>query len=76
MTSLFLSPIVQAARWVCLSIDPATGSVVTIRLQHRIAQALRRVCLEQQLTHNKPDTQQDIVDAALTDWLLKHGFTE
>jgi hypothetical protein len=47
---------------------------VTIRLQHRTTQALRRAYLEQRLMHAKPDTQQEIVEVALGEWLLKRGF--
>lgn len=49
---------------------------VTIRLQHRTAQALRRAHLEQRLKHAKPDTQQEIVEEALGDWLVRQGFLE
>ena len=49
---------------------------VTIRLQHRTAQALRRAYLEQRLKHAKPDTQQEIVEEALGDWLSRQGFLE
>ena len=49
---------------------------VTIRLPHRTAQALRRAYLEQRLKHAKPDTQQDIVEEALGDWLSRQGFLE
>jgi hypothetical protein len=49
---------------------------VTFRLQHRVAQALRRAHLEQRLNHVKPDTQQEIVDEALTAWLTKNGYLE
>ncbi len=49
---------------------------VTIRLQHRTAQALRRAYLEQRLKHAKPDTQQEIVEEALGDWLVRLGFLE
>lgn len=47
---------------------------VTIRLQHRTAQALRRAHLEQRLKHAKPDTQQEIVEEALGEWLTRLGF--
>jgi len=47
---------------------------VTVRLPHRMAQALRRAHLEQRLKHAKPDTQQEIVEEALGDWLLRQGF--
>jgi hypothetical protein len=49
---------------------------VTIRLPHRIAQSLRRAYLEQRLKHSKPDTQQEIVEEALSEWLFKQGFLE
>ena len=49
---------------------------VTIRLPHRTTQALRRAYLEQRLKHSKPDTQQEIVEIALVEWLLSHGFLE
>jgi hypothetical protein len=49
---------------------------VTIRLQHRTAQALRRAYLEQRLRHVKPDTQQEIVEEAVGDWLSKQGFLD
>ena len=47
---------------------------VTIRLQHRTAQTLRRAYLEQRLKHAKPDTQQEIVEEAISDWLARQGF--
>ncbi len=49
---------------------------VTIRLSHRMAQALRRAYLEQRLKHAKPETQQEIVEEALGAWLLHNGFLE
>jgi len=49
---------------------------VTVRLPHRMAQALRRAYLEQRLKHAKPDTQQEIVEEALGDWLSRQGFLE
>jgi len=49
---------------------------VTIRLQHRTAQTLRRAYLEQRLKHAKPDTQQKIVEEAIGDWLFRQGFLE
>lgn len=47
---------------------------VTIRLPHRTAQALRRAYLEQRLKHARPDTQQEIVEEALVDWLGKNNL--
>jgi hypothetical protein len=49
---------------------------VTIRLQHRTAQALKRAYLEQKLKHLKPDTVQEIGEEALTDWLQKAGYLD
>lgn len=49
---------------------------VTIRLPHRTAQALKRAYLEQRLKHAKPDTQQEIVEEALADWLGRNEFLE
>jgi hypothetical protein len=47
---------------------------VTIRLQHRTSQALRRAYLQQRLNHAKPDTQQEIVEIAIQEWLQKEGY--
>jgi hypothetical protein len=44
---------------------------LTTKLPHRLIQSLRRLCLEQRLRHAKPDSIQDIVAAALQDWLAK-----
>ena len=49
---------------------------VTIRLPRRTAQALARAYLEQRLKHAKPDTQQEIADEALTDWLVREGYLD
>lgn len=47
---------------------------VTLRLQHRTAQALKRAYLEQKLKHEKPDTLQEIGEEALSDWLAQNGY--
>lgn len=44
---------------------------LTTRLPHRLVQSLRRICLEQQLRHAKPDSIQEIVEASLEAWLVK-----
>ena len=49
---------------------------VTIRLQRKTSQALKRAYLEQRLNHARPDTQQEIVEEALGDWLARRGFLE
>jgi hypothetical protein len=41
-----------------------------------MAQALKRAYLEQRLKHAKPDTQQEIVEEALGEWLSQQGFLE
>ena len=47
---------------------------VTIRLQHRTAQALKRAYLEQKLRHAKPDTLQEIGEEAFAQWLTKNDY--
>jgi hypothetical protein len=49
---------------------------VTIRLQHRTAQALKRAALEQKLKHQKPDRVQEIGEEAISEWLLKSGYLD
>lgn len=49
---------------------------VTIRLQHRTSQALKRAYLEQKLRHAKPDTLQEIGEEAISDWLLRSGYLD
>lgn len=49
---------------------------VTLRLQHRTAQALKRAYLEQKLKHAKPDTLQEIGEEALSDWLAGNGYLD
>ena len=49
---------------------------VTIRLPHRIAHALKRAYLEQRFKYAKPDTQQEIAEEALTDWMTKSGYLD
>ncbi len=44
---------------------------LTTRLPHRLVQSLRRICLEQRLRHAKPDSIQEVVQAALENWLAK-----
>jgi len=47
---------------------------VTIRLRPEIAQGLKRASLERQLAGQEPNTQQDIVEAALEPWLRREGY--
>jgi hypothetical protein len=47
---------------------------LTTRLQPNTADALRRAYLEQKLSRRQPATQQEIVEAALADWLIRHGY--
>jgi hypothetical protein len=53
------------------------GSILvplTTRLQPRTADSLRRACLEQKLARRSPDTQQEIVQLAVSEWLERNGF--
>src|SRR5262245_19337517 len=47
---------------------------VTIKLKYVTAQALKRAYLEQKLRHARPDTQQEIVEAAVQSWLRHNGY--
>ncbi|MDZ4782055.1 MAG: hypothetical protein SGJ19_17545 [Planctomycetia bacterium] len=47
---------------------------ITTKLQYGTVQALRRAYLEQKLNHATPDTQQEIVEFAVQDWLKRNGF--
>ena len=47
---------------------------LTTRLQPRTAHALRRAHLEQRLNGLLPATQQEIVEAAVYEWLRQHGY--
>ncbi|MBX7165929.1 MAG: hypothetical protein K1X74_06230 [Pirellulales bacterium] len=47
---------------------------LTVRIAPQIADALRRAHLEHKLRRQAPDTQQEIVEVALTHWLKDHGF--
>jgi hypothetical protein len=47
---------------------------LTTRLQPETADALRRAYLEQKLARKNPATQQEIVEAALRDWLKGHAY--
>jgi hypothetical protein len=47
---------------------------LTTRLSPAIAEALRRAALEQKLKRRRPQTQQEIVEAAVRGWLTTNGF--
>lgn len=47
---------------------------LTTRLMPATAEALRRAHLEQKLRRATPSTQQEIVEAAVTEWLRAHDF--
>jgi hypothetical protein len=47
---------------------------LTTRIHSETADALRRAHLEQRLRRERPATQQDIVEAALSDWLREHQY--
>jgi len=56
-----------------------SGSILvplTTRLPLQTVDALRRACLEQKLTRRRPNTQQEILEAALTAWLRQQGFLD
>lgn len=74
------SPIRRARR--VREIQPDQGTTLlpdllvplTTRLQPDTAHALRRAYLEQKLRGQKPVTQQEIVEEALSDWLRRHSY--
>lgn len=47
---------------------------LTTRITQATAEALRRAYLEQKLAGRSPDTQQDIVEAAIREWLAENAF--
>lgn len=47
---------------------------LTTRLQYGTASILRRACLEQKLNGARPATQQEILEAAVQDWLRRNGY--
>jgi hypothetical protein len=47
---------------------------LTTRLSPATAEALRRAALEQKLKRRRPQTQQEIVEAAVRGWLTINGF--
>lgn len=47
---------------------------LTTRLQPQTADALRRACLEQKLARRTPNTQQEILELALRQWLVENDF--
>lgn len=49
---------------------------ITNRFQHRTAQALKRAHLERKLKNIQPNTQQEIVESAVQDWLKDHGYLD
>lgn len=49
---------------------------VTIRLQNRTAQALKRASLERELQRIHPHKVQDIAEEAIADWLAKAGYLD
>jgi hypothetical protein len=55
------------------SLPPLLVSLTT-RLSPATAEALRRAVLEQKLQRQRPQTQQEIVEAAVRGWLTANGF--
>lgn len=49
---------------------------LTTRLLPALADALRRANLEQRLKRHRPATQQEIVEAAVHDWLKRNGYLD
>ena len=49
---------------------------LTTRIGQQTADALRRAYLQQKLNRRLPDTQQEIVEAALRQWLSEHGLLD
>jgi hypothetical protein len=49
---------------------------VTIRLQNRTAQALKRASLERELQRVRPHKVQDIAEEAIVEWLSKSDYLE
>jgi hypothetical protein len=47
---------------------------VTTRLSQSINEQLTAAALHQRLKKQKPDTRQAIIEAALNDWLHRHGY--
>lgn len=57
-----------------VSLIPPFNVPLTTRLQPKTANALRRAYLEQKLNGRTPATQQEIVEAALVDWLRRNDY--
>ena len=49
---------------------------LTTRCRPELASALKRASLQRQLSGAKPDRMQDILEAALEDWLGRHGYMQ
>ena len=49
---------------------------MTIRLQNRTAQALKRASLERELQRLRPHKVQDIAEEAIADWLAKSDYLD
>ena len=49
---------------------------LTTRISEQTADALRRAYLQQKLNRRLPDTQQEIIEAAICQWLGDHGFLD
>lgn len=55
-------------------VQPVVLSPLTTRLHPNTSNALKRAYLERKLAGIVPNTQQEIVEAALDDWLVAHGY--
>ena len=49
---------------------------LTTRCRPELASALKRASLQRQLSGVEPNRMQDILEAALEDWLSRHGFVQ
>lgn len=49
---------------------------LTTRCRPELASALKRASLQRQLSGAEPNRMQDILEAAIEDWLCKHGFVQ
>ncbi|HTQ40291.1 MAG TPA: zinc-binding dehydrogenase [Pirellulales bacterium] len=49
---------------------------LTTRIRPETANTLKRVCLEQKLNRRWPDSAQEIVDLALSQWFAKEGIAD
>ena len=49
---------------------------LTTRIRQQTSQSLRRAYLQQKLSGQLPDTQQEIIEEAIRRWLSDHGYLD